>query len=70
MKTTKSKGNAEGVIEAYKFNQEERHVAFWGYIRDNEWDIVEGFIDKKVFILRLSNIDIVNISLSGSAVRS
>ena len=35
-------------MEAFKFDQEERHTAFWDYVRENKWDIVEGFIDSKV----------------------
>jgi hypothetical protein len=35
-------------MSAFKFDQEERHTAFWNYVRENKWNIVEGYIDPKV----------------------
>ena len=44
----KADPTAAGPAIAYKFDQEERHVGFWGYIRDKQWDVVEGYLEPKV----------------------
>lgn len=36
------------VPSVFDFDQEERHVAFWDYVREKKWNAVEGFLDKKV----------------------
>jgi hypothetical protein len=47
----------------YKYDQEERHVSLWGYIRDKKWNIVEGFFDKKViFVFVVTEVFISKIS--------
>lgn len=37
-------------MSAFKFDQEERHTAFWNYVRENKWTVVEGFLDPKVCV--------------------
>jgi hypothetical protein len=34
--------------ERYLFDQEERHDVFWSFIREQNWDAVESFFEKKV----------------------
>jgi hypothetical protein len=34
--------------ERFLFDQEARHVQFWDFIRDKDWDGVASMIDKKV----------------------
>lgn len=34
--------------ERYLFNQEERHDVFWTYVREQNWEAVESFFEKKV----------------------
>ncbi len=36
--------------ERYLFDQEERHDIFWRFIREQNWDAVESFFEKKVRI--------------------
>lgn len=36
--------------ERYLFDQEERHDVFWSFIREQNWDAVESFFEKKVLI--------------------
>ena len=39
----------EDPIGAYSsFDQERQHELFWGFVRDQKWDTVEAFLDKKV----------------------
>ena len=36
--------------ERYLFDQEERHDVFWSFIREQNWDAVESFFEKKVVL--------------------
>jgi hypothetical protein len=41
-------------MSAFKFDQEERHTAFWNYVRENKWEVVAGYIDAKVSIVMIT----------------
>ena len=53
----KSEGDQDSTQRGIKFSfdQEERHVAFWDFVRDKNWASVGGFIDKKVSIGKLNH---------------
>ena len=44
------------VSERYLFDQEERHDVFWRFIREQNWDAVESFFEKKVCYLSSYNL--------------
>ena len=44
-------GNIEPIVN-YSFDQEARHLAFFNYIREKNWDAVQSFIEKKAVMFK------------------
>jgi hypothetical protein len=56
-----------GEGERYLFNQEERHDVFWSFIREQNWEAVESFFEKKVLVqTHFSGVSFFSLTLSGS----